>query len=79
MAAGDTIVALDALRVTPKNFEGRLGRYRPGETVQLHAFRLDELFVLNATLAAPPADTCALSVNDERSAARTRRRWLGTI
>jgi len=78
LAAGDTIVALDELRVTPKNFEARLGNYRPGDTVQVHAFRRDELLVLNLTLAAPPADTCALTVNDDRSAANLRRRWLST-
>ena len=78
LAAGDTIVALDELRVTPKNFEGRLGNYRPGETVQLHAFRRDELLELNVTLAAPPADTCVLSVNDNRATALARSRWLGT-
>ncbi len=79
LAAGDTIVAIDALRVTPKTFESRLGSYRPGETVQLHAFRRDELLVLNVMLAAPPADTCALVVNDERASATRRRRWLGTV
>jgi predicted metalloprotease with PDZ domain len=79
LAPGDTIVALDELRVTPKTFEGRLGSYRPGETVQTHAFRRDELLVLNVTLAAPPADTCVLTVNDDRSAATLRRRWLGTV
>ena len=79
MAAGDTIVALDELRVTPKNFEGRLGSYRPGETVQVHAFRRDELLILNVSLAVPLADTCVLSVNDNRAAATLRRRWLGTV
>ncbi|MGH8730973.1 MAG: M61 family metallopeptidase [Burkholderiales bacterium] len=79
LAAGDTIVALDELRVTPKTFEGRLGGYRPGETVRTHAFRRDELMVLNVMLAAPPADTCVLTVNDDRPAATLRRRWLGTV
>jgi predicted metalloprotease with PDZ domain len=79
LAAGDTIVALDELRVTAENFEGRLGSYRPGDTVQMHAFRRDELLVLDVTLAAPPADTCVLSVNDNRGASLARRRWLGTI
>jgi len=79
LAAGDTIVALDELRVTPKTFESRLGNYRPGDTVQVHAFRRDELLVLDVTLAAPPADTCVLTVNDNRSASLARRRWLGTV
>jgi len=47
--------------------------------VQMHAFRRDELLVLDVTLAAPPADTCVLSVNDNRAASLARRRWLGTI
>ena len=71
-------VALDELRVTPRTFEGRLGSYRPGEIVRVHAFRRDELLVVNVTLAAPPADTCVLSVNDDRAAATLRRRWLST-
>ncbi|HKQ24557.1 MAG TPA: M61 family metallopeptidase [Burkholderiales bacterium] len=77
LAAGDTIIALDELRVTPKNFDGRLGSFRPGETVQVHAFRRDELLVLNMTLAAPPAHTCVLSVSSDRTATTFRRRWLG--
>ncbi len=79
LAAGDTIIALDALRITSKNLESRLGRYRPGESVQVHAFRRDELLMLTLTLAAPPADTCVLTVNNERTGAAFRRRWLGTV
>ncbi|MGQ0578408.1 MAG: hypothetical protein ACT4PQ_05790 [Betaproteobacteria bacterium] len=46
--------------------------YRPGEAVQVHAFRRDELLVLNMSLAAPPTDTCVLIANDERAAAALR-------
>lgn len=77
LAAGDTIVALDGLRITPKNLESRLGQYRPGETVRAHAFRRDELHVIELTVAAPPMDTCVLTVNGDSAAARARRRWLG--
>lgn len=78
LAAGDTLVAIDGLKVTGKNLESRLSQFRPGETVRVHAFRRDELQVLDLPLAAPPADTCSLTVNDDRITARSRRRWLGS-
>ena len=79
LAAGDTLVAIDGLKVAGKNLESRLARYRPGETVQVHAFRRDELLAVALPLAAPPQDTCVLGVNEDRTAARARKRWLGTI
>jgi predicted metalloprotease with PDZ domain len=78
LAAGDVIAAVDGLRVTPRNLESRLGKHRPGEIVPVHAFRRDELHVFDVALAAPPADTCVLSVNDDRASAPARKRWLGT-
>lgn len=78
LAAGDTLVAIDGLKVSAKNLESRLARFRPGEAVRVHAFRRDELQVFDLLLAAPPADTCTLIVNDDRAAARARRRWLGS-
>ncbi|MEX0958601.1 MAG: PDZ domain-containing protein [Burkholderiales bacterium] len=77
LAAGDTLVAIDGLKLTGKTAESRLSRYRPGETVQMHAFRRDELFTANLLLAAARLDTCVLSVVDDRTAARARKRWLG--
>ncbi len=78
LAAGDVIAALDGLKVTGKNFESRLARHRPGETVTLHIFRRDELYQLNMTLLAARPDTWSLSVNNNKDGALVRRRWLGT-
>lgn len=76
LAAGDTLVAIDGLKVTGKNLESRLAQFRPGETVRVHAFRRDELQLLDLPLAAPPADTCALTISEDRGTERARRRWL---
>ena len=78
LAAGDNVIAIDGLRVTPDNFDATLGRYRPGEIVSVHAFRRDELHVLNVTLDAAKADAWSLSVNADKAGARARKRWLGT-
>jgi predicted metalloprotease with PDZ domain len=79
LAAGDVIVAMDGIRVTPKTLEGRLAPLRPGDRANLHVFRRDELHEIGITFAAAPADTCVLRL-DRRAPARAaslRRGWLG--
>ena len=78
LAAGDVVIAMDGLRVTPDNFDKQLSRYRPGETVALHTFRRDELHVIELTLAAAKPDAWSLTVNEDKTGARARKRWLGT-
>ncbi|MBL3960719.1 PDZ domain-containing protein, partial [Bacteroides thetaiotaomicron] len=43
LSAGDTLIAVDGLRVTGTNLDALLARYRPGDKVEVHAFRRDEL------------------------------------
>ena len=52
LSAGDVLVALDGLRVagTPSNLDALLSRYRVGDTVQVHAFRRDELMTFDVQL-----------------------------
>ena len=79
LAAGDVLVAMDGLRVTPATLEGRLARFRPGDRAKLHVFRRDELHEIGIAFAAAPADTCALRL-DKHAPARAialRRGWLG--
>ena len=78
LAAGDVVIAMDGLRVTPEHFEKQVSRYRPGETVRLHTFRRDELHELQLTLQAAKPDAWTLSVKDDKAAARARKRWLGS-
>ena len=75
LSAGDALVALDGLRVTPTNLDVLLGRKRPGETVEMMAFRRDELMRFTLTLAAPPADSARLTPAAKPNA--LRRAWLG--
>jgi predicted metalloprotease with PDZ domain len=79
LAAGDVIISVDEIKVNARNFEQRLHAHRSGDSVLLHFFRRDELNRTQLTIAAAPADTCALSVvASDRAAARRRANWLGT-
>ena len=69
LAAGDVLVAIDGLRVTPETLDACLLRRRPGDTIQVHAFRRDELMTFSVRLAPPTADTAKLT----RSTAKAPR------
>ncbi|SOY51495.1 M61 family metallopeptidase [Cupriavidus taiwanensis] len=75
LSAGDLLVAVDGLRVAPGQLDKLLARYRPGDRVELHAFRRDELQALPVTLAREPAAQYKLKPEGGRHAARSR--WLG--
>ncbi len=75
LAAGDILLAIDGLRVTPATIDKQLGRHQPGDTIEVHAFRRDELMHFTVRLDPPPRDTARLT-----AAARgkdARREWLG--
>jgi len=79
LAAGDALVAIDGIRVTPKLLDGRLAQFRPGDRARLHVFRRDELHEIAIVFAAAPVDTCVLEF-DRRAPARAaalRRGWIG--
>ncbi|MBI2311669.1 MAG: M61 family metallopeptidase [Betaproteobacteria bacterium] len=78
LAAGDTLLALDGIRVTPKNLERLLRRYRPGDSAQLHFFRRDELMAATLVFKAPELDTCVLAFreNPGRAVLERRKAWL---
>jgi len=77
LSAGDVVVAVDGLRTTHRNLDQRLERLRPGNRVQVHAFRRDELIRCDLVLKAPPADTCYLTVTSATGKRRQRQAWLG--
>ena len=77
LSAGDTIVALDGLRVTAANLERRIKSHGVGETLAVVAFRRDELLNTNLTLQAQARQTCVLTLADTPIEARARRNaWL---
>ncbi len=79
LSAGDMLVAVNGLRVTRENLDKLLGRCRAGETVEIHAFRRDELMCFKAVLQPAPKDSCKLELVAKPAAAaqRLRRAWLG--
>ena len=79
LSGNDVLVALDGLRVTPSNLDKLLTRYAQGDTVEVHAFRRDELMRFPAKLAgsAPPRFLLTLDAKASAAAARLRARWLG--
>jgi len=72
LSAGDVLIALDGLRVTGSNLDALLGRYRPGERVEVHAFHRDEL--RSYTVKLDPADVTRYVLSDE-SARGTAKKW----
>jgi predicted metalloprotease with PDZ domain len=80
LSAGDSLVALDGIRITASNLDRLLARQRPGAVVRIHAFRRDELIERRVRLLAAPADTYALTLDERAPAARKRLReaWIST-
>jgi predicted metalloprotease with PDZ domain len=74
LSAGDTLIALDGLRVTGANLDALLARYRPGDKVELHAFRRDELRTARLKLDGPDVARYVLSADPKASAVRDA--WL---
>ncbi|MDS4013902.1 MAG: PDZ domain-containing protein [Candidatus Accumulibacter sp.] len=75
LSAGDLLVAIDGLRVTPDSFERLLSRRKAGQRVEVLAFRRDELLAFSVELAAPAADRHKLHLAQRGNA--LRRAWLG--
>ncbi|MEK6750164.1 MAG: PDZ domain-containing protein [Pseudomonadota bacterium] len=76
LAAGDTIVALDGLRVARAEFDRRLGQFPIGTHVKIHAFRRDELMEFSVPVQALPEDVCQLGMLENIDAAQRQRRAL---
>jgi predicted metalloprotease with PDZ domain len=74
LSAGDVLVALDGLRVagTPSNLDTLLCRYRVGDTVQVHAFRRDELMTFDVQLQGDRVPGITLSIDPKAKAALRR-------
>jgi predicted metalloprotease with PDZ domain len=80
LAAGDTLVAIDGLRVTRDNLERLIEALGADAQVSVHAFRRDELMMFRVRTRPAAADTCELRLLPDAGAAAVRRRaaWLGT-
>jgi predicted metalloprotease with PDZ domain len=80
LSAGDTLVAVDGLRVVDERaLKALLARRKPGDRLKVHAFRRDELLEFALELDAPPATeaTLTLAPRPGARAARLLSQWLG--
>ncbi|UVE66620.1 PDZ domain-containing protein [Burkholderia pyrrocinia] len=77
LSAGDTLIAVDGLRVTGTNLDALLARYRPGDKVEVHAFRRDELRTAKLKLDGPEVTRYRLtSAAKPAAASKAREAWL---
>jgi predicted metalloprotease with PDZ domain len=74
LSAGDILVAVDGLRVTATNLDNLLSRYAVGDTVEVLAFRRDELMSFDLTLQGDrvPGISLALEPAARKSAGPLR-------
>ena len=77
LSAGDVLIAIDGLRVPPGKVATMLARYRPGEVVDVTAFRNDALMTKRVALVAAPGNAIITRVDKPaRRAADLYDRWL---
>ncbi|KAG8149248.1 M61 family metallopeptidase [Burkholderia catarinensis] len=77
LSAGDTLIAIDGLRVTGTNLDALLARYRPGDKVEVHAFRRDELRTAKLKLDGPEVTRYRLTAAAKPAAlSKAREAWL---
>ncbi|QVN17004.1 M61 family metallopeptidase [Burkholderia pyrrocinia] len=77
LSAGDTLIAVDGLRVTGTNLDTLLARYRPGDKVEVHAFRRDELRTAKLKLDGPEVTRYRLTAAAKPAAvSKAREAWL---
>ncbi len=78
LAAGDTLIAINGLRVSSETPSKALLPFTAGDRVSVHAFRRDELLQFEVTLEKRPVTNWKIvesDQSDDRSKAR-RARWL---
>jgi predicted metalloprotease with PDZ domain len=60
LSGGDVLIAFGGLKIN--DVDKTLARYRPGERVQVHAIRRDELITVTLELGKAAADTARLTL-----------------
>lgn len=76
LSAGDVIIAVDGLRVSAASLEKLVAARRPGEVLEVHAFRRDELMQFRVMVGQAPLDTCVLQLPDDATARHRVENWI---
>ena len=75
LSAGDVIIAVDGLKTDARKLDDMLAAYQPGDAVEIHAFRRDELVRVYATLTPGDEEIAWLSL-DNSILGDKGRSWL---
>ena len=62
LSAGDVIIAVDGLQATTSNIDNLLSGFLPGEVMEIHAFRRDELMRFKVQVEVTEASTAFLTI-----------------
>ena len=78
LAAGDVLIALDGIKVTSENLDQLLGRTQIGTTVEVHAFRRDELMRFEVEMRPSDPNICYLCLLQDKTQDQQSRQqdWL---
>ncbi|SFZ72247.1 M61 family metallopeptidase [Chitinimonas taiwanensis] len=77
LSAGDVLVAIDGLKATAGNLDAALAAAKPGDKLDVLAFRRDELMNVKLKLEAEPSQTVGLRRDDSDPAKlAAREAWL---
>ncbi|NNM50628.1 MAG: M61 family metallopeptidase [Pseudomonadales bacterium] len=77
LSVGDFIMAIQGRRATESVCEAILRGCRVGEALVIHAFRRDELMVVDVILQESSMDTCYLTRSHDKKFEGRLRAWLG--
>jgi predicted metalloprotease with PDZ domain len=78
LSGGDTLIAIDGLRVMPGRAATLVSRYRPGDAVDVTVFRNDLLMTRRLIFGSTQAGVVIEpSAKPAKRAARLREEWLG--
>ncbi|QDQ28629.1 M61 family metallopeptidase [Chitinimonas arctica] len=77
LSANDVLVAIDGLKASQANLDAALVAAKPGDKLEVLAFRRDELMKFKVKLEAAPANTVGLkAVEDDAAKLEARKAWL---
>jgi predicted metalloprotease with PDZ domain len=79
ISAGDQLVAVDRVKITPGNWSRHLLAMRPERDYLVYLFRGDELIRVTVRAEAPPLDTWTVTLASAEGDVLARRKaWLGS-
>ncbi len=78
LSAGDVLIAMDGIKITSDNLDQLLERARIGASLEIHAFRRDELRRFEVEMRPAEPNTCYLWLPDDADQEQRGKRedWL---